>query len=132
MHCACSSSVGCVSWKETARTRKNNSAFRKTVLPHILNTRKGIDLQRKQILLVPNTSKIISEKWLFVFENKYYGKTPIACCLKIKRSVEKKKEKVFFLFCFPLARPFIIAPMSHSQLPNVKYVYAVGYVRGRG
>jgi hypothetical protein len=54
-------------------------------------------------------------------------KTPIACCLKIKRSVEKKKEKVFFLFCFPRDSPFIIAPMSRSQLPSVKYVYVVDY-----
>ncbi len=64
MHCACSSSVGCISWKETVRTRKNNYVFRKTVLSHISNTRKGIVLQRRQILLVPITRKIISEKWL--------------------------------------------------------------------
>ncbi len=66
IHCACSNSVGCVSWKETAHTRKNSSVFRKTVLSHISNTRKGIVLkriQRRQILLVPITNKIISEKW---------------------------------------------------------------------
>jgi hypothetical protein len=63
-----------------------------------------------------------------VFENKHYGKTLIGYCLKIKRSVEKKKEgKVFFLFCFPRDSPFIITPMSHSQLPIVKYVYVVDY-----
>jgi hypothetical protein len=67
MHCGHISIVGCVFWKETARTRKNNSVFRKTVLPHISNTRKGIFLQRRQILLVPNTSKIISERWLLEF-----------------------------------------------------------------
>jgi hypothetical protein len=55
---------GAGSWKETARTRRNNSIFRKTVLPHISNTRKGIVLEGRQILLVSITSKIISEKRL--------------------------------------------------------------------
>jgi hypothetical protein len=55
---------GAGSWKETVRTRRNNSIFRKTVLPHISNTRKGIAPEGRQILLVSITSKIISEKWL--------------------------------------------------------------------
>jgi hypothetical protein len=52
------------SWNETAHTRRNNSVFRKPALPHISNTRRGIVLEGRQILLVPITSKIISEKWL--------------------------------------------------------------------
>ncbi len=55
------------------------------------------------------------------------GKLPSTAVKKIKRSVGKKKEKVFFLFCFPSDSPFIIAPMSRSQLRSVKYVYAVDY-----
>ena len=45
----------------------------------------------------------------------------------LSKTVGKQKEKVFFLFCFPRVSPFIIAPMSRSQLPSVKYVYAVDY-----
>ncbi len=51
----------------------------------------------------------------FVFENKYYGKTPIACCLRDKKSGWKKKEKVFF--SFPRDSLFTIAPMSRSNYP---------------
>ena len=45
-------------------TRENNSVFRETVLSHISNTRKGIVLQGRPILLVLIISMIISEKWL--------------------------------------------------------------------
>jgi hypothetical protein len=42
--------------RETS-TRRNNSVFEKTVLPHISNTRKGIFLEGRQILLVSIISK---------------------------------------------------------------------------
>jgi hypothetical protein len=51
----------------------------------------------------------------FVFENKDYAETPIACCLRDKKSGWKKKEKVFF--SFPRDSLFIIAPMSRSNYP---------------
>jgi hypothetical protein len=54
---------GAGSWKETARAREGIILFLETVLPHTWRTRKGIALQGRQILLVPVTHKIISEKW---------------------------------------------------------------------
>ncbi len=56
---------------------------------------------------------------MFVFENKYYEKSPMLAV--VKKGDGKKK----FLFCFPRDSPF--APISRSQLPSVKYVYAVDY-----
>jgi hypothetical protein len=55
---------------------------------------------------------------MFVFGNKYYETSLIAsCCLDQKSVREKKIESVFsFLFSTP-----------RSQLPSVKYVYAVDY-----
>jgi hypothetical protein len=53
------------------------------------------------------------------------GILPSPAVYGIKRAVRKKKEKVFFHFCFPRDSPFILAPMSRSQLPSVKCVYAV-------
>jgi hypothetical protein len=50
--------------RRRARGRTILFLGKQTVLPHMSNTRKGIFLQRRQILFVPNTSKIISEKWL--------------------------------------------------------------------
>ncbi len=41
MHCARSSSVGCVFWKETARTRKNNSVFQENSTATHIEYKKG-------------------------------------------------------------------------------------------
>jgi hypothetical protein len=51
----------------------------------------------------------------FVFENKYYGKSP------------RKRKYFFFSVLRAIARLALNAPMSRSQLHSVKYVYAVDY-----
>ncbi len=53
----------------------------------------------------------------------------MVCCLDKHKTDGKKKEKVFFFFSVfrTITRLALDSPMSHSQLPNVKYVYAVDY-----
>ena len=67
IHCDSTTAAGSVwsrSLEKTEHTRKNNSVVMKTVLSHISNTRKGIVLQGRPILLVLIITMIISEKWL--------------------------------------------------------------------
>ena len=56
--------------------------------------------------------------------------TPHACCLgQEKRLAQKKERENVFSFLFSARYPVrsLGKPMSHSQLPRVKYVYAVNY-----
>jgi hypothetical protein len=64
---------------------------------------------------------------LFVFEESVLGeRTPIACCKEDNRNDWKKKENFFFLFSARSVRA-LSAPVSRSQLRNVKHMYAVDY-----
>ncbi len=94
-------------------TRKNNSVFRKTVLTHISNTRKGIVLQGRPILLV-------------LIINKYYGKTPITYCLKDKKIGWKKERENIFSFLFSVViggyRTLLVMNSVNPLLIPLRYV----------
>jgi hypothetical protein len=52
----------------------------------------------------------------------------MSCCLDKQKNGwgKKERERIFPFLFFPRDSP-LDAPMSRSQLPSVKYVYAVDY-----
>ena len=85
---------------------------------HILDN-VGMSLASAQE--VANTS---TYRYCLYLTNKYYGRAPICLHCLDKKTVGKKKVKIFFFL--PVSRVIpvksIDAPISRFQLPSVKYV----------